>query len=125
MKRGYLIVAVVIFFIVSCIGCFRREYPDTIAEYWYCDEIDFTLNVTTKSSELVWKDMQYEVAIGFTSGRGYEVFIENGDDMVHQDEVLFGGSWSYKWGKLVLKISDDWLFGGVYKELVFEPISSD
>ena len=122
MKRFCLIITAILFSI-SCIGCSRDEYPYTIAEYCYCSELDFTLNVTSEVSKLVWHNQQYEVAIGFRAG-GYDIFVENGDGAVEQNEILFRGSWSYKRGNLVLEISDDRLFDGTYKELTFEPLNN-
>lgn len=123
MKKTYIIIAAILL-LAACIAFPRNKDPETIAECWYCSELDFVLNVTPEKSELIWHDKQYEVIIGFRAGSGYDVFVENGDGIVSQEEILFRGTWTCKRGKLVLKINDDRLFEGAYNQLTFEPLAS-
>lgn len=119
MKKTVLFFVIMALLLNVC-GCMYSRYPNDRADQWYCQELDFTLNVDGRTSELIWNGEIYTV--GFASQAGYYlVVLENGQDILGEEDVLFEGRWSFSGKKLVLKISEDNLFDGAYKKLVFVP----
>lgn len=125
MKKVIAIVVIIVL-TVSLWGCdpYVNKYPANRSDSWYCKELDFTLNVDQRTSELKWAGEIYTVEIAMHVDY-YLILLENGQNIKGEKDVLFRGTWSYSGKRLVLKISEDNLFNGAYKKLVFEPISSD
>ena len=133
MKK-LLICALVIVLMFAYSGCFdghylTQKYPYQRADYWYCEEIDFSffyehhedgrlesgIYSLNKDGEIL------TVWIDFVMDNWYiQLYCEDGAD-VSLDDTLMSGTWHYQNKNLVLIIEKDNLFGGAYEKLVFVP----
>ena len=106
----------------------HRSFPWHLAEEWYCAEIGMTLEfvmhedgylVDNPISVLTVGEELYEIDPAFY-GTNLITFLvdENGDNI--RESVLLG-SWNYRFGSLVIRIRQESIFDGLYKELVFVP----
>lgn len=133
MKKNLITLFAVVLILTST-GCvdgnyLTGKYPYQKADYWYCEEIDFSffyehhedgrlesgIYSLNKDGEIL------TVWIAFTIDNWHiQLYREDGAD-VSLDDILMSGTWYYKNENLVLIIEKDNLFGGAYEELVFVP----
>lgn len=120
-----LVCCIILGLAVLLCGCNTTNDSAPCAEtsIWVCDDprivLDYTHyedNSLVRSETLWWDDSTLEIEVGYRAHR-YWVYVFDYDNWV--DKTVFYGSWKYRRGKLVLKIEEDNLFGGQYKELVF------
>lgn len=133
MKK-YFICLLVVVLIFSCAGCFdgnylTKKYPYQKADYWYCEEIDFSFFYVHHEEGWVEpgiyslnKDGEtLSVCIDFVMNNwDIQLYRENAADATLEDRLM-SGTWHYQKDNLVLTIEMDNLFGGAYEELVFVP----
>ena len=67
-----------------------------------------------------WEGKKYVVALGLHAS-SFDVFLRSDDNILHEENILLRGRWEYKGRNMIVKISEDNIFGGAYKELVFVP----
>lgn len=113
--------------ITWCINAMQsRNYPFLISSRWECNDFPFILTYeehsngsVTSYAELMWNNHVIQVDIGFLM-REYDVYPAKSSSY---EDRLFGGTWKYRDGNLVLVIEEDFLFENQYKELVFSPVT--
>lgn len=124
MKKICSLVVILSIILGLLCGCdpysMHNRYPRDRSDKWYCQELDFTLDLNQDTSKLQWNDQDYSVVFA-TQASYFVVFLET-ENGAGEDDILFDGSWSYRGKNLVLKIDTDKLFGGAYKTLIFEPM---
>jgi len=114
---------------VSDIYHITQRYPWYFANQWYCADIDMTLEFVTDSErnlqgypkgEMQFNGMRYDVGIGFHRGsRGVSLLTDANKDGI--GEYIIEGTWRYDRANFVICVEEDYLFGGLYEELVFVP----
>lgn len=109
-----------IFILMGCTA--HRTYPREKASLWICEEPHFVINYAGYVSEtyLEWEGEKYVVALGLHAS-SFDVFLRSDDNILHEENILLRGRWEYKGRNMIVKISEDNIFGGAYKELVFVP----
>lgn len=115
--------AFVVLSIFSLMGCTaHKTYPREKASLWICEDPHFEINYAGDASEtyLEWEGEKYVVALGLHAS-SFDVFLRSDDNVLHHENILLRGSWRYKKGNVVVKITEDNIFNGAYKELVFVP----
>ena len=112
--------------ITWCINAMQsRNYPFLISSRWECNDIPFVLTYVedsngsfTSYAELTWNNRVIPVDIGFLM-REYDVYPVKSSS--YKDR-LFGGTWKYRKGDLILIIEEDFFFDNQYSELTFSPV---
>lgn len=133
--RKIIATSLIAVLLVMCVGCFdgyvmREKYPYYQSSYWYCEEIDFAFyyeyyengRMKSLTYPLEWEGETLSVIVDFVIDNWY-IDLDDGDNQTTVDEQLLSGTWLYEQGNLILKINEDHLFGGRYRELVFIPVS--
>lgn len=122
MKRVALLIMVLSVLLGGCdTYAIFGMYPSDRADSWYCETLDFTLNVDQTVSVLNWEGKTLNIRMAVQSSY-YVMFHEQEKDAVTQNSVLFSGTYSYSGENLILKIEEDNLFNGAYEELCFVPV---
>lgn len=132
MKRIFVIflICTVLFCSVGCDGyTAAKKYPYYKADYWYCEELDFAFyyeyyedgRMKYITYPLQWEANSLNVSVYFIVGNWY-MEVDNGDDIPQLEDQILSGTWTYKRGNLILKITEDKIFGGQFQELVFIPM---
>ena len=100
------------------------SYPYQKGGVWTSDDPEFTVlyaklenGVTEQTATLVLDDNIIQVELYFRSSL-YDVYPKGVNEY---DNRLFGGTWEYRKGNLVLYIEDDFIFDGRYSEIVLSP----
>ena len=99
-------------------GSDYRTYPHQKASVWICEDPYFVFS--TQEDYFVWEGEKYEVHIMMKASH-FNVYLVSENFVISQENLLFRGSWRYKKGNMVVKITEDNIFDGAYKELVFVP----
>ncbi|MCH5183680.1 MAG: hypothetical protein J1E00_05835 [Oscillospiraceae bacterium] len=104
-------------------GCDYTTYPPSITARWKSTDPDFTLEYWKgtstrpyKSNEyLILNDEQLFIEVIYFPG-DFAIVPANSTDM---EKVYLRGTWKLSKNELVFHITEDHLFGGIYKEIHF------
>lgn len=99
-------------------GSDYRTYPHQKASVWICEDPYFVFS--TQEDYFVWEGEKYEAYIRMKASY-FDVYLASENFVISDENLLFRGSWRYKKGNMVVKITEDNIFDGAYKELVFVP----
>lgn len=98
------------------------EYPYARDSVWICDDPQISLEyrwVDKKglfsNETMIWDCEDWSLYVEYLASQ-YWAFA---DEKEKPEDLLFKGHWTYRRGNLILKIEEDYLFNGQYKELVF------
>lgn len=117
--------------VLTLSGCdpVAGKYPYSSDAKWVCADPEFVLEYSHNSmgqlvqtEYLEYGGKTYVVSTDYRAHQ-YWVFPYNYDGHPQgYDEQLFSGTWKYVKGDLVFEIEEDYVFGGLYSELVFERV---
>ena len=99
-------------------GSDYRTYPHQKASMWICEDPYFVFS--TQEDYFVWKGEKYEVHI-MMKANYFSVYRASENFVISDEYLLFHGRWRYKKGNMVVKITEDHIFDGAYKKLIFVP----
>lgn len=124
-----LLIALAVLLIVVFLSqndAINRNYPFRAAPKWESDDPPFSIEysrdengVLTSYAVLEWNDEILQVSVCFLMG-DYEVYPATSS---YYEDRLFGGTWKYRDGDLVLIIKEDFLFDNQYSQIVFSPVA--
>ena len=126
------ILAILMIFFAGCDPySMVSHYPYEKADKWICEETDFTFAFTyedgrlntEQSSVLRWNGEEYNVYVLFQVGYFRVDINENGyvDESRFPDGKMLTGTWEYRDNKLIMSITEDYLYEGKFQELSFVP----
>jgi len=102
-------------------GSDYRTYPHQKATVWTCEDPYFVIQFEgVKPSYIEWEGEKYEVYVRMHV-HYFSVYRASENFVISDEYLLFHGRWRYKKGNMVVKITEDNIFDGAYKELVFVP----
>ena len=82
--------------------------------------IDFSSAVGT--GHLKWNGEEHLVTVGTRLGQFSVLYPwEEEKPLLDEERLLFKGDWHYEGENLVVTITEDKIFGGAYKTIVFTP----
>ena len=99
-------------------GSDYRTYPHQKASVWICEDPYFVFS--TQEDYFVWEGEKYEVHIMMKASY-FSVYRASENFVISDEYILFHGRWRYKKGNMVVKITEDHIFDGAYKKLIFVP----
>ena len=99
-------------------GSDYRTYPHQKASVWICEDPYFVFS--TQEDYFVWEGEKYEVHIMMKASY-FSVYRASENFVISDEYLLFHGRWRYKKGNMVVKITEDHIFDGAYKKLIFVP----
>ena len=99
-------------------GSDYRTYPHQKASVWICEDPYFVFS--TQEDYFVWEGEKYEVYVRMHA-HYFSVYRASENFVISDEYLLFHGSWRYKKGNMVVKITEDNIFDGAYKKLIFVP----
>ena len=119
-----LMVLLIALLLVGCTPEYIR-FPQETTSLWVCSDPYITLQYTwDENGNYHAEEMIYwngeSIDISFSNSPG-NYFVSRKDD-THYDQRLFRGTWECEDDTLILTITEDFLFDGAYKELVFERV---
>lgn len=114
-------VMAVVILLCGTFSMMTLQYPWEITSEWVCEEPDFTLSYMCSSHGLITDEAliyQGEVLpVWICFGKDdFTVYPKYSND--YADRFLTG-TWKIRSGSLILKIDEDFIFGGQYQELIF------
>ena len=116
-----MLIAILLYSLFAIGGADFTKYPKERASHWVCKEPHFELNYkNAQETFLEWDGKKMQVVVAM-QGNIYDVYRVTNPDILKEEDLLFRGTWKYVKGKMVFKISKDYVFDGAYKELVFVP----